>query len=107
MKKSELRKIIQKVIQEEMENNPTEFNEYNDDDEYYNSDFETEDGWNEESFEEVGIMDILREIERVIYEIKNARRGSYADLGENQEEFIEGLGELGQQLFDACNRALD
>jgi len=27
-----------------MENNPTEFNEYDGDDEYDNSDFETEDG---------------------------------------------------------------
>jgi len=107
MKKWELKTLIQKVIQEEMENNPTEFNEYDGDDEYDNSDFETEDGWNEEAFEEAGIMDVLREVERAIYEIKNARRGSYADLGDNQEEFIEGLGQLGHQLFDACNSALD
>jgi len=52
-------------------------------------------------------MDVLNEIERAIYEIKNARRGDYADLGEDQEEFIEGLGELGQQLFEVCAEALD
>ena len=110
MKKLELKTLIQKVIQEEIKNNLTEFNKYDGDDDYLesqNSTFESEDGWSEEAFEEAGIMDVLREVERAIYEIKNARRGAYAGLGENQEEFIEGLGELGQQLFDVCNRALD
>jgi len=52
-------------------------------------------------------MDILREIERVIYEIKNARRGSYADLGDTQLGFVEGIKELGENLSRVCTRALD
>jgi len=45
MKKSELKTLIQKVIQEQMKNNLTEFNEYDGDDEYDSEfKFETEDG---------------------------------------------------------------
>ena len=132
MKKFELKKIIQEVLKEEIKNNLTEFNEYDDYDteaakkemenlsnldgaEYTHDDvfpndeasFHKNEGWNEEAFEEAGIMNVLSEIERAIYEIKNARRGAYADLGEDQEEFIEGLGELGQQLFEVCAEALN
>jgi len=115
---SQLKRIIQEIIDDydteaaenEMKNlSKLDGAEYTHDDVFPDDEapFHDYDGWNEEAFEEAGIMDVLNEIERAIYEIKNARRGDYADLGEDQEEFIEGLGELGQQLFEVCAEALD
>lgn len=68
--------------------------------------FQTEDGWNEAAFEEVGIMEVLNEIEKAIYEIKNGRRGSYAGIGDTEEEFLENLSSLGMHLDDACRGAI-
>ena len=64
--------------------------------------FQTEDGWNEGAFEEAGIMEILTGIERAIYEIKNGLRGSYADIGDTEEEFLENLGWSGIRLGATC-----
>jgi hypothetical protein len=40
-----------------------------------------EDGWNDDWFEEIGMMEALAEAAKIDYEIKNARRGSYATDG--------------------------
>ena len=74
-------------------------------DEEPNDSFQTIDGWNEDTFEDAEIMSVLRQIEEAIYEIKNARRGSYADMGETTEEFLFNLAKLGKMLTEVCNDA--
>ena len=48
----------------------------------------------------------LNEIEKAIYEIKNGRRGSYASLGDTEEEFLQNLSSLGMHLDDVCRGAI-
>ena len=49
------------------------------------------DGWNEEWFEDMGLMEAIAEVEALSYEINNARRGSYATDGT--------LSDIADQLF--------
>lgn len=67
----------------------------------------TEDGWDEEWFEEVGILQKLDSLARVQYEIKNGRRNSYAGIGDNTAEFLQGLMRIAEELNDICEDALN
>ena len=42
----------------------------------------TSDGWNEKDLEDAGVMEFIETVERVAYELKNTRRGSYAKFGD-------------------------
>ena len=62
--------------------------------------WESKDGWDEDWFEDTGVMEALDLAQRIQYEIKNARRGSYID-----EDSIfamkYALGEIQKMLRDA------
>ena len=60
--------------------------------------FTTSDGWDDRALEDIGLMDLFTEIQKVIYELKNARRGSYARFGDTPEELADELIHLGNQL---------
>lgn len=55
------------------------------------------DGWNEEWFDDMGLLGAFAEIAALDYEIKNARRGSYATDG-TLENLSDQLGDLGARL---------
>jgi len=55
------------------------------------------DGWNEEWFDDMGLLGTFAEIAALDYEIKNARRGSYATDG-TLENLSDQLGDLGARL---------
>ena len=42
----------------------------------------TSDGWNYRELDEIGVMKFLDGIDNIEYELKNARRGSYAKFGD-------------------------
>ena len=52
-------------------------------------------------------MDYIKEIEAVAYELRNARRGSYADFGDTPEELALELNRLGKNLLDAADTIMD
>ena len=67
----------------------------------------TTDGWNEDYFEEVGLMDFIKNIERVAYEIRNARRGSYGLSGDTLEDLKSDLLALKDEFDDVINNLMD
>lgn len=64
------------------------------------------DGWNEDWFDEMGILGVLAEITALDYEIRNARRGSYATDG-TLEDLADQLGELGAKLQNMSDTIMD
>lgn len=58
----------------------------------------TSDGWNERDFEETGLMEWIDEIQELSYEIKNARRGSFAGFGDDTQDLYRHLKQLGRDL---------
>ena len=68
------------------------------------------DGWNDDWFEEIGMMEALAEAARIDYEIKNARRGSYATdgtlsgLADQLSQLARTFNELSDQLMDAMDQ---
>ena len=73
------------------------------------SPFEME-GWNEEWFDDMGLLDVFAEIAALDYEIKNARRGSYATdgtlsgLADQLAQLARTFNDLSDQLMDAMNQ---
>jgi len=55
-----------------------------------------DDGWNEAELQE--LIEWLDDVERVHYEIKNARRGVYAEFGDTDEDLIAKLEEMKENL---------
>lgn len=55
------------------------------------------DGWNAEWFDNMGLLEAFAEIAALDYEIKNARRGSYATDG-TLEDLADQVGDLGAKL---------
>lgn len=64
------------------------------------------DGWNEETFDELGLMDALQVCAAIEYEIKNARRGSYGISGDTIDDLLSDLRETQDVLGDVI-RALE
>ena len=68
------------------------------------------DGWNDDWFEEIGMMEALAEVAKIDYEIKNARRGSYATdgtlsgLADQLSQLARTFNDLSDQLMDAMNQ---
>jgi hypothetical protein len=60
--------------------------------------FTTSDGWDERQLGDIGLIDLFAEISKVMYEVKNARRGSYARFGDTPQELGQHLIELGERL---------
>ena len=90
MKKSQLKSMIKETILKEYE-------EY---EEYELEEFTTEDGWDTQALMDVGVMDSIKEIEAVAYELRNARRGSYAGFGDTAGELAQELIRLGENHID-------
>jgi len=64
------------------------------------------DGWNEGWFDDMGLQGAFAEIAALDYEIKNARRGSYATDG-TLEDLADQLGELGASLQSISDEIMD
>ncbi len=60
--------------------------------------FTTSDGWDEDQLADVGLIDLFADIQKVIYEVKNARRGSYAKFGDTGADLGNHLVDLAQTL---------
>lgn len=76
-------------------------NEHDWDEERYegeNGPFINDDGWDEEALEEVGLIDWMENVQRIQYEILNARRGSYGISGTTAEYLVGDLEELKRSL---------
>lgn len=58
----------------------------------------TEDGWDEADLHE--LMDLLEDCTRIEYEIKNARRNSYAEFGDTMDSLIMKMEELSKSFAD-------
>lgn len=57
------------------------------------------DGWDRNALDDVGLMEFFDKIQEVIYEIRNARRGSYCrDCGTTFEELGNYLAQLAESL---------
>jgi len=82
-----------------------DFDEEDEDDEDIQSGaFIDNDGWDEEALEDVGLIYWLDTVERVSYEIRNARRGSYGINGDRAEDLIQTLEEIKDSLDDVLDR---
>ncbi len=79
MKKSELRKLIK----EELENKDP---------------FIHKDGWNRDFLADLELMEWLDSVAAISYEIKNARRGSYAIEGDRGQDLISSLIDIKAKL---------
>lgn len=93
MKKSEIKQIIKEEITKVLGENP-----YNpDEDEFENPNqpkgkYIDDDGWDDEdALDEVGLMGWINQVEKVAYELRNGRRGSYAIEGDTDEDLIMAL----------------
>jgi len=65
--------------------------------------FSYRDGWNKQTLEEAGIMDWIQEVEGVAYELKNARRGSYAIDGDDDQALFQTFINLKDGLDNILN----
>jgi len=67
------------------------------------SEYTSRDGWDKDALEDIGLMELISEIERLAYEVRNARRGSYAKFGDTGEELKTYLEELGRSFTQISN----
>lgn len=56
------------------------------------------DGWNKEVLADVGLLDWLEEIEKMAYELKSGRRGSYGISGETGQDLIDDFEQMLEKL---------
>lgn len=107
MKKSELRQIIKeeyaKVLKEKTKPSLKEQDDDFEDEDEIDESWAEQDGWNQEFFEEIGLIDLLDNFSRVTYELQNARRGSYGINGDTLEDLKDTLMELSEELQDMIN----
>lgn len=66
----------------------------------------TEDGWDWDALEKVGVSEAFDKANRIEYELRNARRGSYADFGTTIEELRMALENLSEE-FKYVSEALE
>lgn len=71
-------------------------------DEHDDEPWESMDGWNEDYFDENGVLSAMDLAAKISYEIRNARRGSYA-LGEDS---IFAMREILEELRDELDDAI-
>ena len=94
MKKSQLKNMIKKTILKEYEEEGYVAAEA------FTNGTDPADGWDTQALMDVGVMDSIKEIEAVAYELRNARRDSYAGFGDTAEELAMELIRLGDNLKD-------
>lgn len=65
----------------------------------------TEDGWNDKQLDsDTGIMEWIKGVERIAYELRNGRRGSYAKFGDTIEDLIQELENKKIELEEVIDR---
>jgi hypothetical protein len=62
--------------------------------------FYSDDGWNTEHLEEIGLMQVLGDFNRLKYELDNCVRSSYFIRGNTPKALLETLDELKEELED-------
>lgn len=75
--------------------------EYDEEDERFPGEdgpFIDDDGWDEDALEDVGLIDWMENVQRLQYEILNARRGSYGISGTTAEYLVGDLEDLKRGL---------
>jgi hypothetical protein len=65
--------------------------------------FTDDDGWDQESLTDVGLIDWFDVVERIDYEIKNGRRGVYGIRGDTAVDLLNEL----RELRDALDNVID
>lgn len=65
------------------------------------------DGWNERELEETGLMDVLDDVARLSYELKNARRGSYARFGDTVSDLASHVRNIARDLKNVARDLKD
>lgn len=60
--------------------------------------FTDDDGWDEGSLANTGLLEVLSFAAKIQYEILNGRRGSYAISGDTAEDLLKDLEELKDML---------
>ena len=63
----------------------------------------SDDGWNCDELEEIGLIKWLDDVQEVSYEVKNCRRGSYAIPGDTANDLISYLNLLRDELDNVIN----
>lgn len=58
----------------------------------------SDDGWNGQTLEEIGLMEWIEKVYAVGYELKNGRRGSYAISGDTGEDLKRQIEDLREEL---------
>jgi len=75
--------------------------EYDDDEDGNDEPWESSDGWDENYFDDNGVTSALDLAAKIAYEIRNARRGSYAVGEDSIFAMRDALIELQEMLGDA------
>ena len=68
-----------------------------------------DDGWDKEDFEAIELMQFLRDVDILSYEINNCSRGSYANVGTQTAgiaDYLEGLKEQLNSVVELINYQL-
>ena len=102
MKKYRLKQIIQEEIKSTLKEYSWDDEEEEEVNDIY-SEYTSRDGWNKDALEDVGLMELISEVERLAYELRTARRGSYAQFGDTGEELKTYLEELGRSFTQISN----
>ena len=106
MKKYRLKQIIQEEIKSTLKEYSWDDEDFDEEEEEVDdiySEYTSRDGWNKDALEDVGLMELISEIERLAYEVRNTRRGSYAKFGDTGEELKTYLEELGRSFTQISN----
>jgi len=104
---SELKHAIERVLTEENFKNYTLHIELNREQGKF---WDESDGWNEDILSEHDLVDWLDSVYEFTYEIKNARRGSYAINGDTDEDLVSAFKDLietGQNVLKSLQRAIE
>lgn len=93
--KETLRQIIREEVSRVLTETTVTVNEYDNDSD---GPFENNDGWDKNALQDVGLIEWLDEVQRISYEIHNARRGAYAVSGDTAEDLYADLTALNKSL---------
>lgn len=64
----------------------------------FEDEFYQEDGWNEETLADTGLMELISEFEGIGYEIRGCVRGSYGISGDTVEDLKDDLIQMQERL---------
>jgi len=91
MKVEQVKRIVENVVRKKLKQL------------HENFDFIDEDGWDEDSIANTGLLEVLNRFSKIEYEIKNSPRGVYAVSGDTVQDLVTDLEELKEDLEDAIN----